>query len=354
MDWRRVFEGIAVSLLLVVAVILFGDPHRTLAILKTVDPVTYGVSLVSTLGGIIIWSETLSSLLRAQDEDIRPGRFQIGFLAGMGIRSLVPGGSTSGPLVLAYVISRTNRITGETSVAMSYVFEVFLWIGTTVVGLVGFSVLVLVTDLSEVEQGLAAGLISFTAVVFMVLLYGIKHPDPVESRIEWIVKSLHDLAQGHFSLLAVHLDANVVDERLDRFFSAFRYLGHNPVHLVPGLIAAVSGWFVHALTLFFVFHSLDIHIGLAIPFVVVPTAGLSEGLSMLPGGIGVFEPTFVALLLLLTPIGVPAATSIVILYRLSNYWFRIGLGFTSVSVLVLTDMFQGSVKKAVSPARDEP
>lgn len=350
MRWQRVLEGVIVSLLLLVAAVTFGDPQTTLSILGTVDPLTYALAVASTVGGVLIWSETLASLLGAQGEELTPGRFQVSFLAGMGLRSLVPGGSTSGPVVLAYVVSRANGVAAETSVAMSYVLEVFLWIGTVVVGFSGFGLLVLVTDLSMVERRLAAGLIAFTAVVFAVLLYGIEHPEPVESRIEWVVKTLHNLAQGHSSLLADHLDAEVVDERLDRFFSAFRYLGHDPKHLVPGLIAAVAGWFVHALTLYLVFVSLGIHVPLAIPFVVVPTAGLSEGLSMLPGGIGVFEPSFVALLLLLTPIGVPAATSVVILYRLSNYWFRIGLGFACVSVLALTDMFQGSVANAVSKA----
>ncbi|MFB6198875.1 MAG: YbhN family protein [Halobacteriaceae archaeon] len=348
MDRQRLVEGVIVSCLFVVALVLFGDPRKTLTLLTTINPAPYAIALGTTITGLLVWSETLASLLRAQGETLTPGRFQLGFVAGTGLRSLVPGGSTTGPLVLAYVVSRSNRVSGETSVAMSYVFEVFLWVGTSAVGMTGFILLILNTEISDIEQKLAAGLIGLAIFVFLILFYGIQYPESIENRIEWIVKWFHERAQGRSKLLAQYLDVEVVDERLDRFFGAFRRLGDDPAHLIPGLATAIIGWFVHALTLYFVFMSIGIQVGFAVPFIVVPVAGLTEGLSMLPGGLGVFEAAFVSLLVLLTTIDVPAATTTVILYRLSNYWFRLGLGFASVAILGLTGMFRGSIDEALS------
>ncbi|MFB6112475.1 MAG: YbhN family protein [Halodesulfurarchaeum sp.] len=351
MKWSRVLEGLLVSVLLVLAVAMFTDRQQMLRILTGVDPVSYAIALGTTLGGILIWSGTLSSLLRAHDVEPTPGRFQVSFVAGMGIRNLVPGGATTGPIVLGYAITRANEVDAETSIAMAYVLEVFLWVGTAVVGLLGFVLLVLSRELSVLERRLAMGLLSFTVIAFAVILYGIRNPDPIERTVEWIVTTLHDLVQGHSAFLEEHLDASVVEERLDRFFAAFRLIDDDPLLIVPGMAMAVGGWFVHALTLYFVFVSLEVPMGIAVPFVVVPVAGLTEGLSMLPGGIGVFEPTFVFLLLLVSPISVPVATSAVILYRLSNYWFRIGLGFASVSVLGLSDLLQASFEDRTAPSR---
>lgn len=350
MDWRRVVEGLAVVALLVAALATFGDPRRTLSTLTAVDVVPYSMALATTLVGTVVWSGSLAALLRAQGVDVRPGWFQTVFVAGMGLRSVVPGGSASGPAVLGYVVSRTTDAPGETCVAMAYVLDVLLWVGSAGVGAAGVASLFAFHHPSAQVLNLVFGLAVLTVVAFGVVLYGVRHPETMETFADRFVAAVSRLAE-HISnrlgdLVADNLDPDAVDDRLDRFFGAFARLAEDPTHLVPALAFAVAGWFVHATTLYFVFISLGVHPPYAVALFVVPVGGLTEGLSVLPGGIGAVEPAFATLIVLLTPVSVGTAATVVVLYRLSNYWFRIGLGFLALPVLGANDLAEGSFDAA--------
>lgn len=343
MERRLIVEGIAVAVLLVVALTAFGDPAQTLAILGSVDVTQFGLSLATTLVGILVWSGALARLLAAQGHRVDPGRFQLTFVAGMGLRSLIPGGSTSGPLVMAYVVSRTTAVPGETSVAMTYLLEVFFWIGTTVVGLVGFVGLLAFGHASSEVLAVGIVLLVLAVVIYGLLLAAVRNPQPLERTVDATVGHLQSMAGDRSNWLVGRLDPDVIDERIERFVDAFRQLGRDPSHLGPALGYAVLGWFVHASTLYFVLLAVGVHVSPFAPLAIVPTSGLTEGLSIFPGGIGVVEPTFLAVLLLVTQMGVPTATTVVILYRLSNYWFRVGLGFASLPVLGIGDVLHASI-----------
>lgn len=343
MEWRPIVEGVAVAALLVAAMAAFGDPQATLAVLGRVETVPYALALGSTLVGILIWSLSLARLLAAQGHRVAPGRFQATFVAGMGLRSVVPGGSTSGPIVLAYVVSRATGVPGETSVAMTSVLEVFLWIGTTVVGFVGFVGVLAFVRASPQLLALGVGLVVLAAIIFGVLLAAVRNPRPLERLVDRTVAWLQSKAGDRSNWLVGRLDPEAIDERIERFVDAFRQLGRDPSHLGPALATAILGWFVHASTLYFVLLAVDVHVSVFAPLIVVPTSGLAEGLSILPGGIGVVEPTFLALLVFVTPVNLPTAATVVLLYRLSNYWFRVGLGFASLPLLGLGDLLHASV-----------
>ena len=92
-----------------------------------------------------------------------------------------------------------------------------------------------------------------------------------------------------------------------------------------------------------VFLSVGIHLPYVAALFIVPVGGLAEGLSVLPGGIGSVEPGLIGLLVLFTSANLATATTVVILYRLVNYWFRIGLGFLALPVLGVGDVLQKSL-----------
>jgi len=342
MDWRRIAEGVAVTGMLVASLALFGNPRQALDTIESVRTVPYAGALAGTLLGMVIWSGTLSALLRAQGVAVDPGRFQTTFVAGMGIRSVVPGGSASGPAVLGYVVGRTTDAPVETAVAMAYVQDVLLWVGATAVGTAGILGLLLFHHPSAQVLELAAGLTVLTLVMFGVVGYGILNPEPVERVVDALVTRLHDAASGVSERAAAYLDPEAVDDSLDRFFGAFRRLADDPEHLGPALASAVAGWFVHATTLYLVFVAVDVHASYAAAIFVVPVGGLAEGLSVLPGGIGSVEPAFTGLIVLLTSAGFTTSATVVFLYRLSNYWFRLGVGFAALPALGIGDVLDGA------------
>lgn len=341
MNWRRVVEGVAVVGLLVAALALFGDPRETLSILTSVALVPYAGALATTLAGIVVWSGVMSSLLRAQGVDVRPGRFQTVFVAGMGIRSIVPGGSASGPAVLGYIVGRTTDASTETAVAMAYVQDVVLWVGATAVGLAGILGILAFGHPPRSVLELAGGLTVLTLVMFGIVGYGIRNPDPVESVVDRVVSWLSAVVGRVSESVAGYLDPEAVEASLDRFFDAFRRLADDPTHLSPAVGSAVVGWFVHATTLYLVFVALGMHVSYWAAIFVVPVGGLAEGLSVLPGGIGSVEPAFTVLIVLMTPADVTTAATTVVLYRLSNYWFRVALGFLALPLLRVADVVNG-------------
>ena len=246
MEWRRLVEGVIISVLFFAAIALFSDPGRTLARLESVRSLPVLGALAATLVGELLWSGVLSVLLRAQGYRPRLGRFQTIFVAGAGLRSIVPGGSVSGPAVVAYFVSRTTDVPGETSVAMAYVAEVFLWAGSAVVGTVGLVGLLVSHGPSPRLLEFAGALAVVTALAFGVVLYGVRRPAPIESRVDHVATVVHDFVAGHSSRLATEIDPDRVGVWLDRFFDAFRRLANDPRHLSPALVAAIGGWFVHA------------------------------------------------------------------------------------------------------------
>lgn len=344
LEWRRLVEGILVAILLFVSLTLFGNPQETLKTLETVNTMLFGFALLTTLIGVIIWSGTVGALLRGQGYHLRLGYFQGVYIAGMGVRSVIPGGSTIGPAILAYLMTRTMAVSGERSVAAAYIAEVFLWVGSAVVGTTGALGIILFGHPSKGFSDLVVGLGLLTGFVFGVILYGIFHPAPIEKRVHHWVMIAHEIVDAHAPSLARYIHPSKIENHLDRFFSVFRHLSDDPMHALPSVGAAVAGWFVHATTLYVVLLAIGVHPPYSVALFIVPVGGLAEGASILPGGTGSVSPSIIALLLFLTPIDLPTATTAVLLYRLSNYWFRLALGFLTLSLLGLDNLLRDSLQ----------
>lgn len=76
------------------------------------------------------------------------------------------------------------------------------------------------------------------------------------------------------------------------------------------------------------------------PFValfVVPVGGVAEGLSLFPGGLGSIESSQTLLLVLLTGVSIGAASVVVLLFRVSLYWFRLVVGAACLFYLGVRD-----------------
>jgi len=335
---RRAVEGAVVAVLLLASLALFASSRAALSTVASVDLPVFALAVATTLAGLAFWSESLAALLRVQGYRPRPRRFLVVFLAGTGLRGLVPGGSSSGPAVLAYLVARTTDVPGETSAAMAYVAEVCLWIGSAVVATTGMVALLLFGRPTADVLGLAGALVVLATVVFGLLVYGAFRPTRIERRLRGAVRRLHDAVEPRSARLAEALDPDGVEASLDRFFGSLRQLAADPRRASPAVGAAVAGWFVHATTLYVVLLAVDVRASYAAALFVVPVGGLAEGLSILPGGVGSVEPGLIALLVLLTPVDLPTATVAVLLYRLSNYWFRVVLGFLALSLLGLGDL----------------
>lgn len=337
MQWRRAGELALVPVLLVLAFAYLGNPTRTLVTLRAADLASVADALAATLASIVVWSVALFVLLRVQGYRLHPARFLAAFASGMGLRGVVPGGSTTGPAVLGFLVARGTGVPGETATAMAYVTEILLWTGSAVVAAAGFGLLVAAGNPDPVVLKLAAVVATGGLAVAAVVAYGVTHPTPAINAVRRLAAALHGFLRD-YSLRAANLvHPATVEDRLDDFLGALRRLARDPVVLSPALAAAVLGWFVRATTLVFVLKALDAPAPVAVALFVVPIAGLTRGLSVLPGGVGSVETGVAALLIVLTPLDLTAATTVAVLYRLATYWFLVGLGALCLPALGIDD-----------------
>ena len=93
--WRRLLEGVAVSVLLVALFVAVAGPGRVASVLERADPPLVAASLVAALLWLLAWSETLAVLYRSQWPGVGDLRFRAAFVGGMGARGLVPGGRSA-------------------------------------------------------------------------------------------------------------------------------------------------------------------------------------------------------------------------------------------------------------------
>lgn len=129
----------------------------------------------------------------------------------------------------------------------------------------------------------------------------------LERRMPWLAGAV-SLARGTLG----HLSAVTRPRRL-------------PLFTLP----SVAGWFVQGMAPAFILNDLGVSLSLMETVFIFGFATLVGGISFLPGGLGGFEVTMVALL---SAMGVPASTALIatLAMRLTTLWFGVLLGVTAL------------------------
>ncbi|MFB6073872.1 MAG: YbhN family protein [Haloarculaceae archaeon] len=337
MKRARLVEGVIVVVVLTAVFLTVSGPETVAQLLLRANIWVYAVSVFAVIGWILASSETLYVLLRSQQAALHWGRFRLVFLAGTGIRGLVPGGSVSGPAIMAYVVATSTPVSTEGTLAMAYVAEVCYWFGSAVVaavGLVGVSVL---EGPETVPTSLVSGLVVTTAGAGVVLALGVRKPGLVERPAHWAAFAGRVTVGRVSERVRGALQADAIDRRIERFFDSLVRLSDDPRHLLPALAWSVVGWVCHSLALYVTLRALGLAGSPFVALFVVPVSGLAEGLSLFPGGLGSVESSQAVLLTLLTDAGIGTAGVVVLLFRLSSYWFRLGAGALALFYLGIRD-----------------
>ncbi|MFB6131440.1 MAG: YbhN family protein [Salinigranum sp.] len=325
MRGTRLVEGSAVVVALALLFAYVVGWGRVEAVLARTHPGIYSLALAATVGWVLAWSQTLYALLIAQRGRLRSGRFRLVFFGGMALRGLVPGGSVSGPAVVSYVVATSTPVEAEESFAMAYVAEILYWLGSIALAVVGLLGLLL-TGGARPPVSLVAGLGALAVGFAAVLAVGVRNPALVERPVNRLAGAGRATVGRVSDRVRGALDPETIDRRLERFFEALGRLDDDPRHLLPAFGAAVVGWLCHVLALYVTFLALGVAVPPLALFFVVPVGGVARGISILPGGLGSVESSMIGLLVLLTPVGLGTAGVAVMLFRLSTYWFRLGVG----------------------------
>jgi len=116
-----------------------------------------------------------------------------------------------------------------------------------------------------------------------------------------------------------------------------------------GVSLAVAGWFAECVAFHLLLAEMGSPIGLEQAVFVFAFSLLAGGASMMPGGIGGFEATMVALLLALD-VGPDVAVAATAVIRATTLWFCVGLGFATLPfALARARRARPRTKRKVSP-----
>jgi len=116
------------------------------------------------------------------------------------------------------------------------------------------------------------------------------------------------------------------------FYNSFRILTDKKIILHAWIIGIFSV-FVDGIAIYLGFVALGIDFEFIEAFVTVYTANILGMVSFIPGGFGVVEASLLGYLLK-TGLAISAASSVVLITRLSGVWFQIILGFIVKSSLL--------------------
>lgn len=343
MKRTRLVEGLVVVVVLALLFVSVSGASDLGSVLSRANPALYGLSFVGALAWLLASSETLFVLLETQHADLGWLRFRLVFLGGMGLRGLVPGGSVSGPPVLAYVVTTSTPVESEGSLAMAFVAELCYWLGSVSVAALGLVGLAFAGDGTTVPAPLVGGLAALTVLLGTMLALGIRNPTLVERPAHAVAFAGRSTVGRVSTRVRDALAPDAVDRRLERFFDALGHLSDDPRHLLPALGWSVLGWLCHALALYATLLALGLSVSPFVALFVVPVGGISEGLSLFPGGLGSVESSQTLLLVVLTGAGLGVVGVAVLLYRLSSYWFRIALGAVCLFYLGVSEPFRNDI-----------
>jgi hypothetical protein len=336
-DWLQAIEGLVVGALVVVLIAAVIGWDRVAGVLARVDPVVYSFAFLAVGGWLVAWSETLGRLLDPYDVGLDRSRLRIVFVAAMGLRGFVPGGSITGPAVTAYVIKTYSDADLETSLASTTLAEFAFWLGSAIVGAVGFAGILIGQAPAGYATSVAVSMGTLALLVVGFVLLGVWKPAIVENPL------LAVAAVGYATLGRVSdrareaLDPTTVERRIERFFGALRQLAQHPRRMAIALGYSVLGWLCFVSPLWLSLAALGEPVSPAVVMFVVPIGGITHSLSILPGGIGAVEGSMAGLLSILTPLSLGMVGTGVLLARLVTYWFRLLLGGGALLYLAVTE-----------------
>ncbi|MCU4974679.1 flippase-like domain-containing protein [Halobacteria archaeon AArc-m2/3/4] len=327
---RRAGAGLAIALL-VVGLLVYGVGWE--AVLFNVgraNPLFLAAAFCAGAGMLVLRGYLVGRLLVPVSGSARGVPFVSAFLAGYFARSTLPWGRSTGTPIMAYLLARHSESEFEDNLAVVATAEVFGFIASVVVALVG---LAMYTAAGETPQDMLlsltlAGVGGLVAGGTLLALVGRGTARTVlfalTARWEAIAVKVPRVPGGDGSL----------ESRVETFFDTLETVSAARRTLAVAFAIAVCSWLVNALPLYFSLLALGVDVPLSLALACAPLASFG-GIIPLPGGTGGIEVVLTGLLVAMAAVSGDIATAATILYRLSTYWLHVfvgGIGALSLSL----------------------
>jgi len=242
------------------------------------------------------------------------------------------GGAPLGAVVLA---DRSGKPYEECLAAIS-MKDMFSFVPTIVIFLVGGPYLWLYNDSLPRQIQLAFGLFAVLAFLAIVIVAAVRrYPEVVKRGIKRLVNWIN-VPVGRIPKVP-NVSEEEVERRVDNFSASIGEVVTNKTTVVLASTLTTSAFVAQGLLLWLTLGAVGIEISAMLAVFIVPVSLFASGLP-LPGGSGGVEATQIFILFILTAAAREPVTVAVVLSRGMVYWTPIILGSISLVVFQLQDI----------------
>jgi uncharacterized protein (TIRG00374 family) len=332
-DSKKLWFGVSTVVFLVI--IYLADLGEFISAVQRAD-VTYLIpAYVIGMSPFLILAYVWHDFLKKINPGIRYLKTLQLFMAGSFLNSITPLGQFGGEPFMAYVIDRNTDASYEEAFSAVLSADLVNSIpGFTFLFGGGLYLLFFGAITDRILQVVAIGVVS--CIILGVMLYLLWfRSGTIESQIISVLKALENFFGRGGKLV------KAAEERLEEVESAFRTIGEDPKSLFKITLFTHTGFVVNTTVLYCLILALGVQnpAFTSIYFVLI----LSElaNYSPTPGGSGTFEGAMAGLITLFMSVDFATALGIAMLYRTTNFWPSILIGYISLNSLERT----GGVRK---------
>lgn len=334
----RVVTGFLVATLLLALLVAWVGPARVTGRVAAVDPAVYVLALAAGAGSLFAWTETNRRVFDLLTADAGERRFRRVYLAGVFVRSVVPGGTVGGTPLLAYVLSEGLDLPYERNLVTVGAAEFCNKTATVVVLAVGVAYLLVAPGRSHAlaEVGLAMATV-LTAGLLVAYAAVLRH-DGGGDLVVRAAEAVRGPVARVSDRLATALAPGAVADRVERFATRVETVRSEPGVLFAALAFAHLGWLCYTLALYFSLVAVGAHVPYPALLFVGPVAGVAAVLSV-PGGLGAVESATAGLLALVSTHDPGTLVAATLLFRIATFWLTVAAGGAAAAQLSLRDGF---------------
>jgi uncharacterized protein (TIRG00374 family) len=283
------------------------------------------VIFANALLWLAAWGMSLRTVLRALGQHLSIPLSAFVLAAAVFSNNVTPFGQAGGEPISAYLISGATDSEYETGLAAIASVDALHFVPSLGFALTGLVFVVL----GAVELGrnllIAAVAVAILVVALPVAVYlGWRYRYELEAAV---VRLLTPVLRAVGRVLPHRSppSANVIETRIETFFTAIDRVAGSRLTLLEALGFSALGWLLLCVSLWLSTYAL----GWAVPFsavlLVVPM-GKVAGITPLPGGLGSIEAILVAMLVSTTGIPAGVAGAAVLVHRAATYWLPVVVG----------------------------
>lgn len=321
---RRVLFGFLLTIPVCLFLFWSVDIDPVLATLQRVRRTILGLAVLTILGWLFAWSQSLRTVLRTLDVSVSVSRSFFLLSGATFSNNITPFGQAGGEPITAYLISQTSGTKYETGLAAIASVDTLNFIPSFLFAAIGIGYYTIVLTLTS-QMKFAA-----------ILLGGIGVGIFGGGYYLWTVRST---AERHLSSgLAGFLGGiagliprlsppsrETIRQRIAHFIRTIEQIAAHPSHLLVALGFSGAGWFFQAVALWLAFYAIGTSVPFAVVLFVIPISTIA-GVTPLPGGAGGIETVLIALLTSTTSIESAIIVAAVIIFRGLVYWIPTMIG----------------------------